>query len=81
MPIFEYSCRACGREFEALVRPGDVPACPACAGVDLEKRLSLPAIKSESTHGLAMRAAKKRDTRQASENARAQREYELKHDD
>jgi putative FmdB family regulatory protein len=81
MPIFEYSCRTCGREFEALVRPGDVPACPACASTELEKRLSLPAIKSESTHGLALRAAKKRDARQASENARAQREYELKHDD
>jgi putative FmdB family regulatory protein len=81
MPIFEYACRTCGREFEALVRPGDAPACPACAGTDLEKLLSLPAIRSESTHGLAMKAARKRDARQASDNARAQREYELNHED
>ena len=46
MPIFEYECRACGREFELLVRTGDVPACPSCASQDLEKLLSLSAISS-----------------------------------
>jgi putative FmdB family regulatory protein len=46
MPIFEYECRACGHEFEQLVRTGDVPACPACQGQDLEKLLSLSAISS-----------------------------------
>ncbi len=81
MPIFEYRCQTCRHEFETLVRTGDTPACPKCAGVALEKLLSLPAIKSESTHDLAMRAAKKRDQAQASINARVQREYELAHDD
>ena len=81
MPIFEYSCRSCRHAFETLVRTGDTPACPKCTGIDLEKLLSLAAIKSESTHGLAMRAAKRRDSAQASDNARAQREYELAHDD
>lgn len=81
MPIFEYACRACHHEFETLVRTGDTPACPKCAGTDLDKQPSLPAIKSESTHGLAMKAAQKRDAAQASDNARAQREYELHHND
>jgi putative FmdB family regulatory protein len=81
VPIFEYVCRACRHEFETLVRTGDTPICPACASVELDKQLSLPAIKSESTHGLAMRAAKKRDSIKSAENARAQREYELAHDD
>lgn len=81
MPIFEYSCDACRHEFETLVRTGDTPACPKCAGTALTKLLSLPAIKSESTHGLAMKAAQKRDAAQASINARVQREYELAHDD
>jgi putative FmdB family regulatory protein len=81
MPIFEYRCQACRHQFETLVRSGDTPACPKCAGAELEKLLSLPAIKSESTHGLAMRAARKRDQAQASVNARVQREYELAHDD
>jgi putative FmdB family regulatory protein len=81
VPIFEYRCDSCHHEFETLVRTGDTPACPKCAATTLEKLLSLPAIKSESTHDLAMRAAKKRDSAQASLNARVQREYELAHDD
>jgi putative FmdB family regulatory protein len=80
MPIFEYACRSCGERFEVLVRTGSKPACPKCAGVDLEKLLSLPAIKSETTHGAAMAAAKSRDTKQAREKNAAQRDYELKHD-
>ena len=82
MPIFEYACKGCGKEFEALVRPQDAaPACPACKSADLEKLISKPAIKSESTHALAMKAAKKRDKIAGSEKAREQREYELNHND
>lgn len=82
MPIFEYSCKGCGNEFEALVRPNTpAPACPACSGADLEKLISRPAIKSESTHALALKAAKKRDQKSGAEKAREQREYELHHND
>jgi putative FmdB family regulatory protein len=82
MPMFEYSCKSCGKEFETLVRAGgDAPSCPACQSTELEKLISTPAIKSESTHGMAMRAAKKRDQKAGSEMARAQREYELHHND
>ncbi len=82
MPIFEYACKKCGKEFEALVRPNsEAPACPACQGTELEKLLSIPAVKSESTHALALGAAKKRDQKQATHNARVQREYELHHND
>lgn len=41
MPIFEYACQACGREFEAFVRSDTVPACPACHSQQLDKRLSV----------------------------------------
>ncbi len=81
MPIFEYSCNACRHEFETLVRTGDTPACPKCAATALTKLLSLPAIKSDSTHALAMRAAGRRDRVQQGDKAREQREYELSHDD
>ena len=82
MPIFEYSCKQCGKEFEALVLPTtSAPACPACHGVELEKLISSPAIKSESTHALAMKAAKVRDKKAGAEKAREQREYELHHND
>lgn len=81
MPIFEYTCRACAHQFEALVRKGDTPACPSCRSEDLEKMLSGPAIKSHSTHALALEAARRRDAKLGAENARAQREYELSHND
>lgn len=41
MPIHAYECRACGKEFSTLVRGGEMPECPACASVDLERQLSL----------------------------------------
>jgi putative FmdB family regulatory protein len=81
VPIYEYACRACGLQFEILIRATDVPVCPSCSGQDLERLLSLPAIKSDTTHDLALRAAKKRDARRADERVRAQVEYEKAHDD
>jgi hypothetical protein len=47
----------------------------------LERLLSLPAVRSESTKQQALRAAKRRDANQASERVHAQREYEAHHDD
>ena len=81
MPIFEYSCRKCHNQFEKLVRNGKEPVCPECQSDDLEKLLSLPAVKSETTQDLAMRAAKRRDHRTAVDRVEAQRYYEAHHDD
>lgn len=81
MPIYEYACKSCGREFEALVRGARTPACPACDSKDLERRFSLPAVSSESTRAQAMRAAKKRDQIQATDRVQAQIAYEKSHDD
>ncbi len=33
MPIYEYSCTACGHEFEELVRGDEKPVCPSCEGI------------------------------------------------
>lgn len=41
MPIYEYACQQCGREFEALVRSDTVPACPQCHSTELAKKLSV----------------------------------------
>jgi len=81
VPIYEYTCRGCGHQFELLVLKGTTVACPECASADLERMLSAPAVKSETTRDLAMRAAKKRDAQQSFEKNKAQREYELHHND
>ncbi|MBX3442637.1 MAG: zinc ribbon domain-containing protein [Planctomyces sp.] len=43
MPLFEFRCSSCQREFEALVRNGEQPHCPNCDATRLEKLLSAPA--------------------------------------
>jgi putative FmdB family regulatory protein len=80
MPLYDFACRACGHRFELLVRPSTQPTCPTCNGADLERLLSLPAIKSEGTKALAMRAAQKRDAKQGHERVQEQIRYELSHD-
>ena len=42
MPIFEYRCSDCDREFEAYVSGERIAECPACQGSNLVKRLSSP---------------------------------------
>lgn len=82
MPIYDYRCHACGHVFEVLVLRGKEPeACAACAAVGLERLLSMPNVKSETTRALAMRAAQKRDQIQGTERTQAQLAYERSHDD
>ncbi len=48
MPLYDYRCRACGHQFETLVRSQD-PAptdCPKCGAADLERLLSVVAVTS-----------------------------------
>jgi putative FmdB family regulatory protein len=80
MPIFDYACRSCGGRFEALLRSGETAACPACKGDDVERLLSLPVVKSESTRSRAMRAAKRRDAVQAKDRMHERIKYEESHD-
>ncbi len=40
VPLYDFHCRACGNDFEALVRPGHPPVCPSCQSEDLERQLS-----------------------------------------
>lgn len=48
MPIYEYRCSACRRDFEDLVTSSSPPVCPACGSTVLEKLVSLPAAPGKS---------------------------------
>jgi putative FmdB family regulatory protein len=48
MPIYEYSCRECGTEFEKLVSGHVVVACPSCQSDRVMRRLSLVGVKTRS---------------------------------
>ncbi len=49
MPLYEYACQACHHEFELLIRGSEQPQCPACAGHDLQKRLSVFAAQTKGS--------------------------------
>lgn len=43
MPIYEYRCKGCGNEFEALIwtsREEEAVECPRCAGKEVDRVLS-----------------------------------------
>jgi putative FmdB family regulatory protein len=48
MPIYEYRCRGCGQDFEKYVHSAAAAvACPACAGADVRRKLSVFGLRSE----------------------------------
>jgi putative FmdB family regulatory protein len=80
MPLYEYQCRACGHEFETLVRPGNpAPTCSSCGGADLEKLLSHLAVSTESTRATSFTKARQRAKKANRDKEIAQFEYEEKH--
>ena len=52
MPIYEYQCGDCQREFELLIRSETDLECPHCQGIHLSKQLSLPAAPATSGKSL-----------------------------
>lgn len=81
MPIFDFVCTECQHHFEALVRGATAPVCPSCGSEALEKQISLPSVKTEHSHGMAMKAAKQRDQAQGKDRMHEQRKYEQSHND
>lgn len=55
MPIYDFHCKECERDFEALVRGSAAPACPECGSSQVEKLVSLPAPQGK-TSGILARA-------------------------
>jgi putative FmdB family regulatory protein len=42
VPIYEYNCATCKKDFELLVRDNEKPECPECGSTRLDKLLSVP---------------------------------------
>jgi putative FmdB family regulatory protein len=65
MPIYEYECLRCHKEFELLVVKDTVIACPACKATELERLLSAFAVNSPE-----MSQARVKKARKAARNSR-----------
>ena len=50
MPIFEYICKECQHEFEALVFGKQKAECPKCQSKKLEPQLSVFAVRRRAEH-------------------------------
>jgi putative FmdB family regulatory protein len=84
MPLYEYRCCGCGREFELLILPGSPPvACPDCAGESVERLLSLFAVSSESGRQSSQAAAQRHNNtlnaKQEPDKPRIQIEHKHQH--
>jgi putative FmdB family regulatory protein len=49
MPVYEFHCPECGRDFERLVRGETRVVCPACESRKVERRMSVTARPAGST--------------------------------
>lgn len=83
MPLFDFRCKTCGHQFEALVRAGGIVACRSCGGGELEKLLSTFAVSSaEHTQAAADALNKKRAATARRDNIAMEREInEHRHED
>ena len=48
VPIHDYTCTKCKHNFELLVMPSTVPACPSCGSTRLQKLISAPIAPGKS---------------------------------
>jgi putative FmdB family regulatory protein len=62
VPIYDYRCRGCRHEFEALVRASDTeaPSCPHCRAYDVERLLSTFAVNSAEKTAAAVTKSRRK---------------------
>jgi putative FmdB family regulatory protein len=53
MPIFEYICKECHHQFEALVYGKEKPECPKCGTTKLEPQMSVFAVSTKGSSASA----------------------------
>ena len=82
MPLYDYCCRSCGHEFEALVRSQDAPpqCCPSCKSADLERLLSDFAVNTAEKRAASTKQSRKRQIRANKDKVVADEEYRKEHE-
>lgn len=74
MPIYDYTCRACGQTFELLVLYSAAPECPHCHSRDLDRLISGFAVSSEATRQSSLSRARQANKKVQRDKAIAENE-------
>ena len=74
MPIYEYKCRACEHEFEALVLDAKTPPCPQCESQEIERLVSQFAVNSGDTRRLHLSSERQKNAKTLKEKSVADHE-------
>jgi putative FmdB family regulatory protein len=81
MPLYDFHCTKCERDFEALVRPQDpAPKCPDCHSTELEKLLSGFALHTDDRHQAAVKDSRRRQINANKDKLVAEEEYRKEHE-
>jgi putative FmdB family regulatory protein len=80
VPLYDFKCRDCGEQFEALVLKTE-PACPACQSRNLEQLISMFSVDSASIRQSNIQSARKANSKMARDKAIADKEAIDHHDD
>ena len=80
VPLYDFRCRTCAHEFEALVRRGDQAKCPACDGTELERLLSTFVSSTEARRDAAAKDSRERQIRGRRDQLVADAEYRKEHE-
>jgi putative FmdB family regulatory protein len=78
MPLFDFKCRQCGRQFEALVRAGQPVGC-SCGSGDLEQLPSGFAVSSSTIRKANLDAVRQKGAKARREKLKADHSYMEKH--
>lgn len=82
MPIYDFHCRGCGHDFEALVRTQDTEPtrCPSCQTTDVERLLSTFAVNTADRHAAAVKQSRQRQIKANKDKLVAEEEYRKEHE-
>ena len=78
MPLFDFRCRTCGQEFEALVRTGHPVVC-SCGADNLEQLPSGFAVSSSTIRKANLDAVRQKGAKARKEKLQADHRYMEKH--
>ena len=81
MPLYDFTCRVCRHDFEALVRNAQPVACPACKSEDVERHLSTFAVSTDESRASAAKASRKQQMKGRREELAAEEHARQHHDD